>query len=248
MPADGEGRNLAILELKNRVVEHFTSEHWQDIGLITNSADLINRHSRLLRSLSWCDPDYGGHVANVLRSIIGDAPENLAKIQAYIDDRFGDESTYASSTPSERRITFAPSVFKVPDLPLRDDLVAVMMPFSRDFRLVHDAIRSACQQAHLDCLRADDIWDDTTFIQDVFNLIFQARIVVCDFSGRNPNVMYETGIAHTLGKAVVPIAQHIGDIPSDLQHHRCCLYLDNSQGLQGLTKELRSRLETLVAL
>jgi hypothetical protein len=29
-------------------------------------------------------------------------------------------------------------------------------------------------------------------------------IVVVDFDTRNPNVFYETGIAHTLGKHVVP--------------------------------------------
>ena len=44
--------------------------------------------------------------------------------------------------------------------------------------------------------------------------------MVVDFSGKNANVMYETGIAHTLGKKVIPITQRIDDIPSDMQQYQ----------------------------
>lgn len=74
------------------------------------------------------------------------------------------------------------------------------------------------------------VWDNTTFIQDIFDVIYCAEVVVVDFTGRNPNVMYETGIAHTLGKNVIPITQSIDDIPSDLGHHRALKYLPNEQG------------------
>ena len=82
-------------------------------------------------------------------------------------------------------------------------------------------------------------------MQDVFSLIFQSFIVVCDFSNKNPNVFYEAGIAHTLGKHVVPIKQSEQDIPSDLQHHRYAKYLNNSEGLEALEQELYSRFVTL---
>jgi len=55
--------------------------------------------------------------------------------------------------------------------------------------------------------------------------------------------MYETGIAHTLGKHVVPITQSMGDIPFDLHHHRILKYLANTEGLV----ELRSRLAVRLA-
>lgn len=66
-----------------------------------------------------------------------------------------------------------------------------------------------------------------------------------DFSGRNPNVMYETGIAHTLGKTVIPITQSIDDIPSDLGHHRALKYLPNEEGYRDLSNELYRRLQTI---
>jgi len=237
--------NAAILALKERIVNDFNSSHWQDVGLLTNGSDIINGHHRLLRSLSWRDPDYEGNVTEVLLGLFERSPDNLAIIEDYLDEKFGDNSVYVSDQPSERRITFAPTAFKVPDVALRDDLVAVMMPF-KGFAGVYRAIKRACSDADLACLRADDIWKESTFIQDIVNLIFQARAVVCDFTGHNANVFYETGIAHTLGKTVVPISQSIADIPSDLRQHRALLYLNNKEGLAKMRKELGARLRTIV--
>jgi hypothetical protein len=117
-----------------------------------------------------------------------------------------------------------------------------MMPFAANFNQVYTSIGAACKANALRCLRADDIWDNATIIQDIFNLVFWARAVIVDFTGKNPNVMYETGIAHTLGKTVIPITQSYEHIPSDMQHHRALLYLPNAEGLAALTTELTKKL------
>lgn len=134
-----------------------------------------------------------------------------------------------------------PKEFSVPNVAMNSRLVAVMMPFA-GFDAVYQSIRSACSSAGLSCLRADDIWENSSIIQDIFSLIYRAKIVVVDFSNKNPNVMYETGIAHTLGKTVVPIAQSIQDIPSDMVHHRALIYHNNGEGLQLLERELTEKL------
>lgn len=155
-------------------------------------------------------------------------------------------STAHSSPETVTRITFAPQVFAVPhSTHVQHDLVAIMMPFGAAFTRIHEAIRNACSQASLRCKRADDIWANSTIIQDIVDLIFVAEIVVVDFTGKNPNVMYETGIAHTLGKHVVPITQSIEHVPSDLQSHRVLQYYSNHEGLERLTSELTARLLTL---
>lgn len=237
--------NRRILALKERIVDSFNRSHWQDVALLTNELDIINGHARLLRSLDFGDTDYEGNVTEVLLSLFSRSPDYLGTIEEYLDRKFGDDSEYISDHPSERRITFAPNVFKVPEVQLRADLVAVMMPF-KGFDTIYDAIQNACSDADLACLRADDIWEDSTFIQDIVNLIFQARIVICDFTGHNANVFYETGIAHTLGKTVVPISQSKSDIPSDLQQHRALLYLNNMEGLETMQRELTQRLVTII--
>ena len=117
-----------------------------------------------------------------------------------------------------------------------------MMPFRAEFTPVYKAISRACKSTGLRCLRADDIWEESALIQDIFNLVFRAQVVVVDFTGKNPNVMYETGIAHTLGKHVVPISQSLDDVPFDLTHHRVLKYLANGEGLKQLETKLAARL------
>jgi hypothetical protein len=69
---------------------------------------------------------------------------------------------------------------------------------------------------------------------------------VVDFSGKNPNVLYETGIAHTLGKTVIPLTQSVSDIPFDLKPHRALLYSKTEDGLKGLVEQLSLRLKTVM--
>jgi hypothetical protein len=182
----------------------------------------------------------------------GKAKSNLSRVKDLIQkaqvarkrDIF--VSTATDMNQAKKKIAIAPSAFNIPDRPVQHDLVSVMMPFASNFTPVYSAIKEACSRLELRCLRADDLWENSTFIQDIFELIFCSKIVIVDFSGKNPNVFYEVGIAHTLGKIVVPLTQNIDDIPSDLKSHRALLYLPNSEGLAGLTDRLTSRLETIV--
>lgn len=139
-----------------------------------------------------------------------------------------------------------PSVFRAPSGKVEEDLVSVMMPFDVSFNQTYDAIKAACTSCSLRCQRADDIWNEQEIIQDVFSLIYRSRVVICDFTGRNPNVLYETGIAHTLGKTVVPIAQSKSDVPFDLGHLRFIKYLDNHEGREKLTREITQRLRNII--
>ena len=128
-----------------------------------------------------------------------------------------------------------------------DDLVSVMMPFGKEFDPVLSALRAAANGLNLRCVRADDIWIHHHVIQDIVDLIAKAKVVICDCSGRNPNVFYEIGIAHSLGKDVILITRSADDIPFDLRHLRYVSYLPNNEGLDVLTKAVEGRLRTLIA-
>ncbi len=240
------GRQLVAL--KNQVVQGFNESHWRELGAITEMLDAVSRHPRLLRSLSWGDDDYEGHVLEMLQDMIDARPENYPLMLDFISRTCPEGGEFISSSDDgARRIVFSPSAFNVPAEKPDPNLLSVMMPFTGSLSLVYDTIKAAASATGLKCLRADDIWDDSTVIQDVFSLIFRSYIVVCDFSGRNPNVFYEAGIAHTLGKHVIPITQSAEDIPFDLRHHRYALYLNNSEGRDKLQNELISRLQALAA-
>lgn len=126
-----------------------------------------------------------------------------------------------------------------------DDLVSVMMPFGAEFTPAYTALQEAATRIGLKCQRADDIWINHHVIQDIVDLIAKAKVVVCDCSGRNPNVFYEIGIAHSLGKDVILITRSADDIPFDLRHLRYLTYLPNKQGLEELSEGVQGRLKTL---
>jgi hypothetical protein len=159
-------------------------------------------------------------------------------------------SSMSKSTLGKRAFAPSPrtSVFRIPKAAPEADLVSVMMPFDAIFDGVFATIKSVCEASNLRCDRADNVWEESEVIQDVFSLIYRSRIVVCDFSGRNPNVFYETGIAHALDKLVIPLVQENGDVPFDLRHHRFIKYLNNQEGRVDLAKKLARRLATLLAL
>ena len=139
-----------------------------------------------------------------------------------------------------------PTAFEVPiDMSHSESglLVAVMIPFKREFDSVYQSIKNACEKLGLTVRKADDMWNHQTIIQEIFTLLCKADIVIVDLSGANPSVMYETGIAHTLGKVVVPLAQSIdSDVPFDMRHHRVLKYVYNEQGLDELTRGLGEKL------
>lgn len=140
-----------------------------------------------------------------------------------------------------------PVVFQIAEHEnIEPQLVSVMMPFDAGFNAVYEAIQNGVVQSGLLCRRADDIWENPAIIQDVVALIDRSRIVVCDCTGRNPNVFYEAGIAHTLGREVILLTQSEHDIPFDLRHLRYIRYLNNAEGRGALTQALQARMQAII--
>lgn len=141
--------------------------------------------------------------------------------------------------------TPSPRVFTLPTSPREDDLVAVMMPFSGAFSPVYEALKEAVAAVGLRCQRADDIWENDSLMADIVSLIWRSRIVISDLTDKNPNVFYETGIAHTMGRDVIQITQSAADVPFDLRHLRYVSYLSNGEGLERLKTAVSARVRDL---
>lgn len=139
-----------------------------------------------------------------------------------------------------------PNVFQLSEHEnIEPTLVSAMMPFHPNFDRVYTALQEVAARAGLRCRRADDIWENPAVMQDVVSLIDRSQVVIADCSGRNPNVFYEIGIAHTLGREVILITQAEADIPFDLRHLRYVPYLNNNEGLAQLATRLEARLADL---
>ena len=138
-----------------------------------------------------------------------------------------------------------PSIFQLSEKPVNPKLISLMMPFSASFGLVHSTVKTAIEDEDYECLRADDFWLHAHIMQDIIELICTSKVVICDLSGKNANVFYEAGIAHTLGKEVILITQSHDDVPFDLRPLRYIHYLNNQQGCDKLAADIVARLQTL---
>lgn len=142
--------------------------------------------------------------------------------------------------PQRRR---KPTVFNLQDYEsIEPTLVSAMMPFHAGFDQVYDALQIVAREIGFRCRRADDIWENPAVMQDVVSLIDRSRVVIADCTGKNSNVFYEIGIAHTLGREVILTTQNEADIPFDLRHLRYVHYLNTDDGLTALKERLRRRL------
>ncbi len=122
--------------------------------------------------------------------------------------------------------------------------VFVLMPFRDELRPVYDDhIKSVVDKAGLTCARADDLFGAEAIINEIWSFIKNADLVIADCTGRNPNVFYEIGIAHTVGVPVILISQNIEDVPFDLRHQRVILYAYTPQGVKAFEQALAEALE-----
>jgi hypothetical protein len=145
-------------------------------------------------------------------------------------------------------LEFRPTVFRFPNSGIENDLISVMRPFNENFGTVQSTLERACSELKLRCLDVNKVWGETEIIQDIFSLIYRSSVVICDFTDRNPNVFYEAGIAHTLGRQVIPIVQNNEDVPFDLKHHRYIMYEKSDDGLKDLHLRVSARLRTLLKI
>jgi len=101
----------------------------------------------------------------------------------------------------------------------------IVMPFSLEWsKDVHVALAAACKATSVTAVRGDDVFTPTDILVDIWQSINGADFVIADITGRNPNVLYELGVAHTLAKPVLIISRHAADIPIDLSTRRIILY------------------------
>ena len=143
--------------------------------------------------------------------------------------------------------TAKPRFFGLHDWPLPVlGHVAVMMPFDSTYDVVYDTICAACGDHKLDAVRVDEIFGPNVVVDDIFKTIVQSRLVVSDLTERNPNVLYETGIAHARNREVIVVVQNKRDIPFDLRHIRYVKYLPNSEGYSKLRVDLAKSIRATI--
>jgi hypothetical protein len=117
-------------------------------------------------------------------------------------------------------------LYPTPKLGARDTISCfIVMPFGSEWSNdVHRTLAEACRAASVKPVRGDDLFTPTDILVDIWHSINDADFVIADITGRNANVLYELGIAHTLAKPVLIVSRTASDIPIDLGTRRVILY------------------------
>lgn len=114
------------------------------------------------------------------------------------------------------------------------------MPFDEAFDDVYLlGIKVACEKSGAYAERVDEQIFQESILERIYNQIAKADVIIADMTGRNPNVFYETGYAHALGKNVILLTQNTDDIPFDLKHYPHIVYRGK---ISNLIPELERRI------
>lgn len=79
-PIGPDELRILVPALQEAIERTFNEGDWKRLGYATGTYDWIDGHDRLLRSLSWRDSDYGGHVFTALDVIIRADPANVGRV------------------------------------------------------------------------------------------------------------------------------------------------------------------------
>ena len=129
-----------------------------------------------------------------------------------------------------------------------ENLCFVLMPFIPEMdELYKKTIKPTIEELGMECIRADEIYRVGSIIDQIWSYIQVAGIIIADLTNRNPNVLYELGLAHASDKKVILLTQSIEDIPFDLRHLRCIDYDNTHRGVQKLKHSLIETLKLHIA-
>jgi hypothetical protein len=155
----------------------------------------------------------------------------LGKAYEAVDSNFAKIEEKPNNSPKN-------SVFGTPNPKYSFD-VFVLMPFASELKPIYDNhIRKTVKALNLSIVRADDFFSQESIMDEIWSAIACATILIADCTNKNPNVFYEIGLAHAIGKPVILITQNPDDVPFDLRHRRYIQYAYTPPGMEKFEKDL----------
>lgn len=122
----------------------------------------------------------------------------------------------------------------------------VLMPFCESLRDVYElGIKSACQDSNVICERVDEQAFQEKIDDRIIQQIEQADVIIAEMSDKNPNVFYEVGYAHCLGKRVILLTRDADNIPFDLKGYSHIVY---DGKITKLKQELKRKVPIMLEL
>lgn len=116
-----------------------------------------------------------------------------------------------------------------------------MDPAHPDLTDICDTVKDTFRKFGINAVRADDIEHDGQITQRVLNELRTSEFLFADLTGARPNVYYEVGFAHALGRRVLLYRKAGTGLHFDLAGYNCPEYAN----LRDLKDKLVRRLESM---
>jgi hypothetical protein len=106
----------------------------------------------------------------------------------------------------------------------------IIMPFTEVSDEVYNFLfKPPLLELGYEIRRADNFFDTMKVMTEIYTAIKQSTIILCDVSGRHPNVFYELGLAHAIGKPTIVVTDDIKTVPFDLRGFNVLVYNISSE-------------------
>jgi hypothetical protein len=95
--------------------------------------------------------------------------------------------------------------------------------------------------------RADDFSGPGIILSDIIASILTSAVVIAEITPPNPNVFYELGYAHALGKPTILLAERGRELPFDVSGYRVIFYDNTIAGKREIEDLLEKHLAAIVS-
>lgn len=147
-------------------------------------------------------------------------------------------------------------IFKARDLSIDENMIFCALPFT-DMRLeiFDEVIKPEIEKKFgMNTIRSGNIFQpNLNIMESIWTYINQAKAVIIDLSDKNPNVFYELGICHTIGKPVIAICDkeslandYGGSLPFDIGVINTIFYKNQGNGMEELKKALNANIRSVI--
>lgn len=130
------------------------------------------------------------------------------------------------------------------NIEIRKNSAVFLTPFTEEGEHLFRDCQKILSNVDIFLQRTDNYVEKEDIMMNIVSLIVQSEIVIVNINGRNPNVYYELGIAHAIGKPTILLSEtkfESDDIAFDLRQKRIIMY----SSMQDLEQQLLYQISRL---
>lgn len=117
---------------------------------------------------------------------------------------------------------------KYDEMKVKENSALFLSPFDDDGFKLFKKCQSALNDLNISLQMTDSKVEKDDILMNIILLIIQSELIIVNINGRNPNVYYELGIAHALGKPTILLSKYdcSNNIGFDIRQKRIIMYKD----------------------